>query len=108
MPGVEILAQLVEQMLRGQLLSRPDWVIGAEFLAALAAGAVIVVAASFGRIWGSSAGAVAILLTAGLCVIGYTHLHLLIDPLRPALMLAMATVGAVLIQQPPRNGGQPA
>ena len=31
-PGVEIHAQLIDEVLQGDFLNRPDWAIGAEIL----------------------------------------------------------------------------
>src|SRR4029077_10280106 len=108
MPGVEILAQEVEQMLQGELLSQPNWMIGAEFMAAVAASALMVAFSSLGRAWAISTGSAAISLTVILSVLGYARWHVLIDPIWPALMLAMVTFGATLIQKRARNEGQSA
>ncbi|RMF08384.1 MAG: adenylate/guanylate cyclase domain-containing protein, partial [Alphaproteobacteria bacterium] len=45
MPGVEVHAQLLESILSGQLLHRPDYAIGAEVLLALVVGLAIVILA---------------------------------------------------------------
>jgi adenylate cyclase len=41
-PGVEIHAQMLEQLLSGKYLTRPDWADGAEFLALLGFGIVVI------------------------------------------------------------------
>ena len=40
-PGVEIHAQIIESLVSGTLLSRPDWAAGAEFFAALLLFAIV-------------------------------------------------------------------
>lgn len=42
MPGVEIHAQMLEQLLSGKYLTRPDWADGAEFLALLGFGILVI------------------------------------------------------------------
>ena len=43
-PGVEIHAQLIEQILQGDFLVRPDWAVGAEILFALLVGIALILA----------------------------------------------------------------
>ncbi|MEJ1159295.1 CHASE2 domain-containing protein [Prosthecomicrobium sp. N25] len=50
MPGVEIHAQALQQILSGHGLHRPDWLPGAEALAALAAGIALAALAGFARL----------------------------------------------------------
>jgi adenylate cyclase len=100
MPGVELLAQLIEEMLRVELLSLPNWIIGLELFAALAASTLIVAVSWLGRAWAISIGVVSVLLTAVLSALGYTRWHVLIDPIWPTVMLAMVIFGAVLIDKP--------
>jgi len=45
MPGVEIHAQIIESILSNALLSAPSWGIGAEVIAAVALGLLIIIAA---------------------------------------------------------------
>ncbi len=41
-PGVEIHAQLIDEILQGDFLTRPDWAVGAEILFALVVGAGLI------------------------------------------------------------------
>jgi adenylate cyclase len=43
MPGVEIHAQILESALSGGVVSRPDWGFGAEFIAAMLAGLLVII-----------------------------------------------------------------
>ncbi|WP_455271110.1 CHASE2 domain-containing protein [Rhizobium herbae] len=46
-PGVSLQAQIVEQILSGQFLSRPDWADGLEILSIAAAGSLLVILTTF-------------------------------------------------------------
>ena len=86
MPGVEIHAQLLEQSLNGQFLARPGWAPGAELLATLLGGALLVWLL---RSAGALRSAVVAALLAGLAIAGsilaFARLGWLIDPVTPGL-----------------------
>ena len=100
-PGVEIHAQLVESLVSGRLLSRPDWAAGAEFVAALLLFAIIIGLGS----------AVPPLVTAsfGLAAIGalffgsfvlFDRYGMLLDPLYPSATLVCGyAVGGITLWQ---------
>lgn len=88
-PGVEVQAQLAEQMLEQQYLSRPDFADGAEFLYLAAIGVLFVWALprlSAGRM----AVVAAIGIGAGLTVpwFAFAEYRLLFDPIYPPATLA--------------------
>ncbi len=88
-PGVEVHAQLAEQMIEQRFLARPDYADGAEFLYLAAVGLLMVVLLprlSAGRM----AVVAAILIGAGLVVpwLAYSQYHLLFDPIYPPVTLA--------------------
>jgi adenylate cyclase len=98
MPGVEIHAQLLEQMIGGQFLARPGWAPGAELLATLAAGLLLVVLL---RRAGALRSAAVAALLAGIAVagsvLGFTRLGWLIDPVTPvATVLAVYLLSSVM------------
>ena len=64
MPGVEIHAQILESILTKALLSRPNYAIGAELLAAIVLGLAIIIAAPL--LPASIVVALGVLLVAGL------------------------------------------
>jgi len=88
-PGVEIHAQLVEQILTGTFLERPDYADGLEFLYLLAIGLVFVL-----LIPRLSAIAMAIVAVGfvgiGVVVpwIAFAQAHMLFDPIYPPVTLA--------------------
>ena len=97
-PGVEVHAQLAEQMVEQAFLARPDYAAGAEFLYLAAIGLLFV--------WllprlsaGKMAGVAIALVGVGVLVpwIAYAHYQLLFDPIYPPVTLAAIYVsGSVL------------
>jgi CHASE2 domain-containing sensor protein len=89
MPGVEVHAQIVEQLLSGQTIRRPDWAPSAEWLAtALICAMVILTTWLFApRI----AAAVSAILVCGIVAaswFAFSRQGLLIDPSYPTLSVA--------------------
>ena len=65
-PGVEIHAQLIDQILQRSFLVRPDWAIGAEILFALLIGAgLILILPRIGALPSAALGAVAVAAALG-------------------------------------------
>jgi adenylate cyclase len=98
MPGIEIHAQLLEQMINGQFLSRPGWAPGAELLGTLAGGILLIFLLR-------SAGALRSAVIAGLLasiavaasVLAFMRLGWLVDPFTPSLaVLAVYLLSSVL------------
>jgi len=97
-PGVEIHAQLAEQMIEQKFLARPDYAAGAEFLYLAGIGLLFV--------WllprlsaAKMAGAAVVLIGIGVLVpwIAYSHYQLLFDPIYPPVTLAAIYIsGSVL------------
>ena len=89
MPGVEIHAQLLENILTKQLLFRPHYAIGAELLtiALLGIGAIILVP-MLGAAWSFISASVLLIGYIGLSWFAFDQYRLLIDPTYPV----MATV----------------
>ncbi len=85
-PGVEVHAQAIEQVLARQGLSRPAWVSGAELVACLLGG-MLVAFIAVNRSAVMSSGAY-LALTAGLVAgawVAFSHYGVLVDPVAPAL-----------------------
>ncbi|MCX7899063.1 MAG: adenylate/guanylate cyclase domain-containing protein [Methylocystis sp.] len=98
-PGVEIHAQIVESIVSGELLSRPDWAPGAEFVTATLCFFFLAAAIYFASPL-VSAGVTALAIFA--LFAGSFHLFnakaLLIDPAYPSLAIAGVYVfGAVAL-----------
>lgn len=96
-PGVEIHAQALEQLLAGVSISRPDWMSGLE-LALIVVLAGVVAMALRGLI-AVLAALTSFLLAAAVIVgswLAYSRLGLLVDPTYPVLATAMVYAGTSL------------
>ena len=100
-PGVEIHAQIIEALLSGQLLSRPDWAPGAEF--ATAAGLLLILTA-LSLFAPPLLSTLFVFLTIGGLFYAsfwiFKQDGLLLDPFYPSAALAVAyTIGAITLWQ---------
>jgi adenylate cyclase len=97
-PGVEVHAQLAEQMLENEYLSRPDFADGAEFLYLAAIGLLFIVLLP--RLSAAPMAIVAAIFVAvGLAVpwIAFASYHLLFDPIYPPVTLAAIYVSGTAL-----------
>jgi adenylate cyclase len=86
MPGVEIHAQILESALTGGVVSRPGWAFGAEFIAAMLAGLLVIVFAPNLGPWRLIAvGALFASFLAGTSWYFYQYHRELLDPTYPLL-----------------------
>ena len=85
-PGVEIHAQAIEQILQGTYLTRPDWANGAEILFIVTVSvALILLIARLGALWSAVVGVTA---AGGACIASwyaFADAKLLFDPLSPVV-----------------------
>ncbi|HEX4296940.1 MAG TPA: adenylate/guanylate cyclase domain-containing protein [Devosia sp.] len=85
-PGVEVHAQALQQIVDHRFLSRADWVNGLEVLAFVLIGAAIVVITLLSGPWVCLAvGAFLASIVAGLSWFGFAQASVLIDPTFPLL-----------------------
>jgi adenylate cyclase len=92
-PGVEIIAMMIEHIVSGQSITRPDYAIAVETLAIVALG--IMLAFLFPKVPARTSGLIGFIIIAGLLLSGwlaYEYADLLFDPLYPALGL-MVLIG---------------
>jgi adenylate cyclase len=88
-PGVEIHAQLIEQILQQDFLFRPDWGAGAEIVFAVLFGLVLIVTIPrFGALPGAAIGGLAVTLAVATSWFAFRDGQVLIDPVYPVLVLA--------------------
>ena len=86
-PGVEVHAQIVEQILLGDHLERPDWARGAELFYMLAIGLVLMYRLpKVGAQWAAALGGAAVAAAVSGSYYAYTEHRLLIDPVYPSLV----------------------
>ncbi len=97
-PGVEVHAQAIEQMLSGAHLVRPALATGAEILFLLAAGALVAgLIRRSGPLVAAAIGAAAIATVAAGSWLAFANAGLLFDPVYPALsVLAVYLAGSLL------------
>ncbi len=84
--GVEIHAQLLEQILGSQYLQRPDFAFGAEFVFLLVFGlALTLLIRPLGAFWSAVLSVVAIAFAIGASWYAFRHYGMLFDPVYPSL-----------------------
>jgi adenylate cyclase len=97
-PGVEVHAQALEQMLAGDHLVRPAYATGAELAFMVLAGAVLFwLIRKAGPVRAALVGVGAILAVIALSWQAYAHVGLLFDPIYPALSLLVLYVATSLV-----------
>ena len=97
-PGVEIHAQLIDEVLQGDFLNRPDWAIGAEILFALVVGGALILALPrIGAISGAAVGGACIAAALGGSWLAFKYAHLLLDPIYPWVVISLVYLVASLI-----------
>jgi adenylate cyclase len=97
-PGVEIHAQLLDEILQGDYLTRPDWAIGAEILFALLVGAgLIFVLPRIGALPSAMLGGVSVAAAFAGSWFAFKYAHWLIDPVYPWAVLTLVYLVASLL-----------
>ena len=87
-PGVEIHAQALEQMLRGQNLLRPDYSAGMEIAFMVVAGLLLAILVYHsGAFAGALLGAIAVSVVFAVAWLAYSRYGILLDPVYPVLVL---------------------
>ena len=93
-PGIDIHAQVLEHLLTGTFLQRPDYAVALEEFVILALG--IMLAALLPRLSAKASGAIG-LLTIALVLLGgwaaFRYGNIFLDPSYPALVLGVMTAG---------------
>jgi len=89
-PGVEIHAQLLEEILQGAFLVRPDWAVGAELLFTLLIGLGLILGLPrIGALPSAVLGGVSVGVAFGASWLAFRNAQLLIDPVYPWLVLTL-------------------
>lgn len=98
-PGVELHAEAIEEILSGDYLHRPDFATAAELLYMLLLGAAIAVLISLaGAALGALLTLAAIAADFGFSWYAFDHLGWLVDPVYPAIVLiAVYLVGTLIV-----------
>jgi len=97
--GVEVHAQMIEQVLTGQYLQRPDWINGAEIVLMFLIGiTLIVVIEALSAIWGA---VFTVAVFAGAIEFSwheFTINRLLVDPVTPGIAIIFLFVATTLMR----------
>jgi adenylate cyclase len=97
-PGVEIHAQLIEEILQGAFLNRPDWAVGAEILFTLLCGIGLILGVSrIGALPSALLGAAAVVTAVGISWLAFRQAQLLIDPVYPWAVISVVYLVASLV-----------
>jgi len=92
-PSAAIHAQILEQILAQDFITRPDWADGLETVMTFTMGAfVAIMLLSFGAQYSLFAGAIALVLAVAGSWFGFSQFRLLIDPIYPSLATALTYV----------------
>ena len=98
MPGVEVHAQLIEQVLQGTFLARPDWAMGGEIVFALCAGLALILAMPrIGAVASAEAAAIAVILAFAASWFLFRDARLLVDPVYPVSVLTLVYLAAAIL-----------
>jgi adenylate cyclase len=96
----DIHAQLVEQILTQNFLSRPDWAAGFELLYLFVLGIMVFLAFRIrrgGALLGAIVPGVIVLGGSGFAVYAFLEMHLLLDPVYPAIAGGLVYLSAALL-----------
>lgn len=99
--GISVHAQLIEQMLLGTYLQRPDWATGAEILFVALLGAVVLVGYLFRSLGALSLATVTLTAIAAAIAASwyaFAQLHLLVDPIFPSVAVMIVYLTASLLR----------
>ncbi len=97
-PGVEIHAQLIDEILQGDFLARPDWAVGAEILFTLVVGAVLIfVLPRIGALPSAVVGGASVAVALGGSWAAFKYAHLLLDPVYPWAVMTLVYLVASLL-----------
>jgi signal transduction histidine kinase len=97
-PGVEIHAQVAEQILSDHYLLRPDWADGAEMVYLLALGVgLILLLPRLGPLWCGGIGLSVAASAFPLSWYAFARWHWIFDPLFPALVCLLVYLSSSLI-----------
>ncbi|MDH3232768.1 MAG: adenylate/guanylate cyclase domain-containing protein [Alphaproteobacteria bacterium] len=97
--GVEIHAQLIDQVVTKVFLQRPDFARGVELLFTLVAGAlVLLLLPRIGAVWAGLLGLVAVAGALGVSWLAFDRFGWLLDPIYPSIAVVIAALtGTVVI-----------
>jgi adenylate cyclase len=98
MPGVEIHAQLIEEILQQDFLFRPDWGTGAELLFGVFFGIIVILAIPLvGALPSAAVAGVAMIAAVAVSWYAFRNGQVLIDPVYPVAVIASVYLCGTLL-----------
>jgi len=92
-PGVEVHAQLIEQIVTEAFLQRPDFITAIELLFVLISGLVVLVLLPrIGAVWSGALGAFAVAGAVGVSWLAFSGAGWLIDPIYPSIAVVLTVL----------------
>jgi adenylate cyclase len=96
--GVEIHAQLIDQVVSKVFLQRPDFARGVELLFTLIAGAlVLLLLPRIGAVWAGLLGLIAVAGALGVSWLAFDRFGWLLDPIYPSIAVVIAALTGTLV-----------
>jgi len=96
--GVEIHAQLIDQVITKVFLQRPDFARGVELLFTLIAGAlVLLLLPRIGAVWAGLLGLLAVVGALGVSWLAFDRFGWLLDPIYPSIAVVIAALTGTLV-----------
>lgn len=97
-PGVEVHAEIIDQIVGQTFLTRPDWALGAEVVAAVSFTAVLLVAVlSFGPLLGAIAAAMITTAAVAMSWLSFAYAQVIIDPILPSIAVISVYVAVTAL-----------
>ena len=97
-PGVEVHAEIIEQILTESYLYRPDWAAGAEIIYLLSLGlGLIFLLPRLGALWCAVLGGATVAAAVGASWYAYAGLQWLLDPIYPSVATVFVYLTGTLI-----------
>ena len=98
LPGVEVHAELIEQILTDSFLTRPDWTLGAELASFALLGLILIfLLPHLGAAGGALVSLAAIAIGIAVGWYAYSAAQILVDPVYPALVVLVVYMSSSLI-----------
>ena len=98
LPGVEVHAEIIEQILEQDFAGRPDWAVGAEIIYMLAIGlSLVLLLPRFGALACAFAGSFVVAGAVGFSWYAYDVQRLLFDPVYPSVAVLGVYLSSSLI-----------
>jgi adenylate cyclase len=97
-PGVNVHAEIIDQILSGEFLTRPDWAPGAEIAVAILLALILLAAVlSFGPILGAAAALIIIAIAIATSWFAFADGHLVLDPILPSISVLSVYIVATAV-----------